>query len=242
MLLEICANSYASAKNAEDGGAQRIELCSELSLGGLTPNYGLLKKVKTDLSIDVFVLIRPRSGNFCYSNAEFEIMKHNVALCKELGCEGIVSGVLNEDQTIDVARTQELIDLAGNMEFTFHRAFDWTPDPFVAMEQLIGIGANRILTSGQETSAENGLEVLIKLKELAADKIKILPGGGMDLSNVGLFKEAGFHEIHASLTTLIPQIHHTRIPMNSSKHFSESFLAFSDPDKIKALVKFIQNG
>ena len=125
------------------------------------------------------------------------------------------------------------------MEFTFHRAFDWTPNPLEALKQLMELGAHRVLTSGQETNAEKGLILLKKLKELSDGKIKILSGGGVNESNVALFKEAGFDEIHASLTTLVPQKHCSRIPMNSNKHFTESFLVYSDPDKIKSLVKLI---
>jgi len=129
MILEICANSYQSAVNAEIAGAHRIELCSEISVGGTTPSYGLLKKVMYSLSIPVQVLIRPRSGDFHYSNAEFDIMKENILQCKELGCAGIVSGVLHADYTIDKKRTTELIELSKPLCFTFHRAFDVVANP-----------------------------------------------------------------------------------------------------------------
>ena len=162
MLLEICANSYESAINASIAGAHRIELCSELAIGGITPSYGLIKKVVADLKIPVHVLIRPRSGDFTYSKDEFEIMKHNILFCKELGCAGIVSGILQKDQTIDQARTKELIELAHPMSFTFHRGFDWTPDPIKAVLQLVVLGAQRVLTSGQEANAEKGILLLIK--------------------------------------------------------------------------------
>jgi copper homeostasis protein len=123
MILEICANSYQSAVNANIAGAHRIELCSEISVGGTTPSYGLLKKVMADIDIPVHVLIRPRSGNFTYSDIEFDIMKENIRICKDLGCAGIVSGVLHEDNSIDIKRTSELIELSKPMSFTFHRAF-----------------------------------------------------------------------------------------------------------------------
>ena len=126
MKLEICANSYQSASNAEKAGAHRIELCAELAVGGITPSYGLLKKVMHDLTIPVHVLIRPRSGDFTYSDAEFQIMKENILICKELGVTGIVSGVLKLDNTIDIERTKELVAVAKPMNFTFHRAFDWS--------------------------------------------------------------------------------------------------------------------
>ncbi len=124
MLLEICANSYQSAKNAQEAGADRIELCQELSVGGITPSYGLLKQVVESLDISVFVLIRPRGGDFVFSDIEYKIMKSNIQLCKDFGCQGIVSGVLNADKTIDFGRTKELVQLSRPLKFTFHRAFD----------------------------------------------------------------------------------------------------------------------
>ncbi len=140
MILEICANSYQSAINAEKAGANRIELCSELAVGGITPSYGLLKKVMADLTIPVHVLIRPRSGDFTFSDAEFDIMKENILLCKELGVSGIVSGVLHTNNTIDIERTKELVEHSKPMNFTFHRAFDWVLNPEEEIKKLEKIG------------------------------------------------------------------------------------------------------
>lgn len=240
MILEICANSYQSAKNAQQAGAHRIELCSELAIGGITPNYGLLKQVSENLSIKTFVLIRPRSGNFAYSNNEFEIMKSNIELCKKLGFSGIVSGVLNTDNTIDLKRTKALIKHSKPMQFTFHRAFDWTPNPEEALKELIALGVNRILTSGQSTSAEKGLETLKNLKQKVEGEITILPGGGVSERNVLLFKTEGFKEIHASLVTLEKINHEPNISMHSQKHFTETHLAISNPERIKQLLKNIE--
>jgi len=202
MLLEICASNYKSAINAQTAGAHRIELCTELAVGGLTPSYGLLKQVLKVLTIPVFVLIRPRSGNFTYSDTEFEIMKQDIQLCKELGCSGIVSGVLNKNNTIDVERTKQLIELSKPLPFTFHRAFDWTPNPLDALEQLIDLGAKRVLTSGQEPSAEKGIELLKQLNTKAKDRITILPGGGINIENSKMLKDIGFTELHASATSI----------------------------------------
>lgn len=235
MIVEICANSYASAYNAEKAGAHRIELCSELAVGGITPSFGLIKQVVENLKIPVFVLIRPRSGNFTYSKAEFDIMKKDIALSKELGCQGIVSGVLNIDNTIDLNRTKELIDCAKPLPFVFHRAFDWVPDVFVALHDLIDIGVKRVLTSGQEISAFEGLETLKKLKIEAQGAITVLPGGGISLENAIKFKQAGFNEIHCSLTTFQPSKYSSNIKMNSAKHFDETQLCISNFDKIKEL-------
>ncbi|ARV09482.1 copper homeostasis protein CutC [Winogradskyella sp. PC-19] len=207
MLLEVCANSYQSAKNAQDAGVHRIELCQELSVGGITPSYGLLKQVVENLDIQVFVLIRPRSGNFVYSDAEFEIMKKDIQLCKDLGCEGIVSGVLNLDKTIDIKRTKELVELSKPLAFTFHRAFDEVINPEEALEQLINLGVERVLTSGQKSSAEEGLGLIKELHEIANDRIIILSGGGISPKNTLKFKAAGLKEIHASVSKKIEQEH-----------------------------------
>jgi len=229
MLLEICANSYQSAKNAQEAGVHRIELCQELSVGGITPSYGLLKQVIDTLSISVFVLIRPRSGNFNYSEEELDIMKQDIQLCKNLGCDGIVSGVLNEDNTIDIGRTKELIELSKPLQFTFHRAFDCVKNPKESLKQLIDLGVERVLTSGQAASAENGLEVLNQLNIQAKARITILAGGGISAENAIKFKEAGFNEIHASASS--------KIDVDNSM-FSEP-LTYSNPEKIKAILDAI---
>ncbi len=237
MVVEICTNSIRSALNAEKAGTQRIELCSELAVGGITPSYGLLKQVMERISIPVFVLVRPRSGNFVYSDDEFEIIRKDIGICKELGCTGIVSGVLNANNSIDLKQTKELIELSKPLEFTFHRAFDLVENPMEALEQLIKIGASRILTSGQENSAEEGLNLLIKLKELAKDKLTILPGGGINPENVHLFKQNGFMEIHASVSSVYHEDDPFKIQLNSDKFFDETQLYESDYNAIINLVK-----
>lgn len=198
MKLEICTNSYQSAMNAEKAGADRIELCSELSVGGITPSYGLLKKISEEITIPINVLIRPRSGNFQYSKEEFSLMKENIKLCKELGFNGIVSGVLNIDNSIDIERTKKLIELSKPLSFTFHRAFDCVSNPKKSLEILIELKVDRILTSGCQEKAAQGIELLKELKQLAKDRIIILPGSGINKKNAVLFKEAGFKEIHTS--------------------------------------------
>lgn len=241
MKVEICANSFQSAVNAEQGGAHRIELCSELAVGGVTPSYGMICKTKETLSIPVFVLIRPRSGNFTYSKDEFDCMLKDILLCKELGCEGIVSGVLRKNGHIDLERTQLLVEAAGDLEFTFHRAFDWVINPLEAIHQLASIGVSRVLTSGLEKSAVEGLGGLLHLKAEAAGKIAILPGGGINPANAGLFKEAGFKEIHASLTEQELANDSPKVPMNSLKHFSETHLATTSLRKTELLIQLLNN-
>jgi len=243
MLLEICATSVESAVNAQKGGAQRIELCSELAVGGITPSYGLLQAVLKKVSLPVFVLIRPRSGNFVYSDEEFEIIKNDIRISKELGCAGIVSGVLKDDFSVDLIRTKELVELAKPLEFTFHRAFDLTPNPTDSLEELMEIGVNRILTSGQENSAEMGIDLLKKLKDLAKDGLIILPGGGISVENLHLFKENEFMEIHASASYVWKENPKPKIPMNSEKFFDETKLFVSDEEKIiKELIDVLVQG
>ena len=239
MNLEICCNSYQSAINAENAGAHRIELCTELAVGGITPSYGLIKQVVSALQIPVYVLIRPRSGNFNYSDDEFDIMIQDIQICQELGCQGIVSGILNADNTIDIERTQKLIVHSKPLSFTFHRAFDWVVNPFEALKRLKKLEVDRILTSGQNTSAEKGIERLKELKEKANNCLSIMPGGGINSENALLFKKAGFHEIHCSASTLNQVSEVPKVPMNCQKFFDERIIAYSDIDKIKTILNII---
>ncbi|MEO8772945.1 MAG: copper homeostasis protein CutC [Gelidibacter sp.] len=241
MYLEICASNYQSAINAQNAGAHRIELCSELAVGGITPSYGLIKHSLQNLTIPVFILIRPRSGNFTYSDAEFEIMKQDIIICKESGCKGIVSGVLNPDNTIDIVRTQELIELTKPMAFTFHRAFDWTPNPFEALKTLMALKADRILTSGQASTAEKGILILNQLKELADDALSILPGSGINQKNILIFKGAGFKEVHCS-SVLLPQVKASAaIPMNTPEFLNDGQEMASNKEIISAMLALIND-
>lgn len=200
MIYEICASSFESAKNAEIAGATRIELCSELGVGGITPSYGLTKKVMDELSIGNCVLIRPRSGNFTYTEEEFDVMLRDIRWCRELGCQGVVTGVLHHDNTIDEERTARLKEAAGTMEFIYHRAFDCTPDPIAAIHTLKRLGVHRILTSGGKKSAIEGLELLKELNRIAAGQPTIMPGGGINPQSIVQIKAAGFSEVHFSGT------------------------------------------
>lgn len=236
MLLEICANSYQSAINAEKAGANRVELCVELAVGGITPSYGFLKKTAKRLSIPIHVLIRPRSGDFTYSDDEFEIMKENIILCKKLGVSGIVSGILLIDNTIDFERTHELIELAKPMSFTFHRAFDWVKNPVKSITGLEEIGAEQILSSGQEITAEKGIHNLLKWQQIST-KITIIPGGGIHAKNINHFQENGFQEVHLSASSFQKTIEIPKISMQSPQHFDETKLAISDIEKIKNCIQ-----
>jgi copper homeostasis protein len=236
MLLEICAANIQSAINAETAGAHRIELCSELAVGGLTPSFGMIQEVLKKVSIPVFVLIRPRSGNFTYSEDEFEIMKADILNCKKMGCAGIVSGVLKVDNSIDVIRTKELVELSRPLPFTFHRAFDWVSNPTEAIETLIDISVHRVLTSGQSSTAEKGIEFLTQLHQQANNRIHILPGGGINEYNVKLFKDAGFEELHTSASALVKKTQKPSISMNSNKFFEENKVYESSVESIRAVL------
>ncbi len=198
MIIEVCAESYEYAVKAEEAGADRIELCKDLHLDGLTPDYGSAKRTIDTLNIPVFILIRPREGDFVYSNKEFELMKRDIAKFKEMGCKGIVSGVLNDDNSIDIKRTKELVELSRPLEFTFHRAFDIVKNPLHEIENLIELGIDRVLTSGQKNKALEGMELLEELKNISKNRIVIMPGSGISPMTIKKFKS--FSEIHGSFT------------------------------------------
>ena len=200
MIVEICANSFESALAAQNGGADRIELCTQLAVGGLTPSHHLIKKVMSELSIPVHVLIRPRKGNFCYSKEELNIMKNDIEFCKNIGCSGVVSGVLESDLTIDLIATKQLIEAANGLDFTFHRAFDCVKDPLVSLENLIDLKIKRVLSSGLKPSAIEGISLLSEMNKIANQQIEIMPGSGINLDNVLQFKNKGFTSIHLSAT------------------------------------------
>ncbi|NMC39829.1 MAG: copper homeostasis protein CutC [Bacteroidales bacterium] len=198
-ILEICVDSVESALNAEKGGAHRIELCSALPEGGITPSQGLIKSVKRNTGIPVHVLIRPRSGDFCYDDHELDIMRSDIEFCGEAGIDGIVTGILSPDGSVDTARCSILRESAGSMSFTFHRAFDLCDDPVKGLSGIIETGADRILTSGQAPSAHEGIELIKKLIVKAADRIVIMPGGKINETNIAaIARETGAREFHMS--------------------------------------------
>ena len=204
MIIEVCAESYKHAVKAEKAGADRIELCKDLHLDGLTPDYQTAKNTIKKLNIPVFVLIRPRKGDFVYSNEEFELMKQDIIKFKEVGCKGIVSGILNDDKKVDIERTKELVKLSRPMEFTFHRAFDVVNNPLNEIENLINMGVDRLLTSGQKDKAIEGLDLLEKLKNISNNRIIIMPGSGISKNNLKNFDL--FDEIHGSFKNEINSI------------------------------------
>jgi copper homeostasis protein len=204
MTLEICAGSIDSAIAAAQGGAQRIELCSALADGGITPSAGLIRRAMAIGGIDVNVLIRPREGDFLYTAEEVEVMEHDVRLCASYGCNGVVIGALTPQGDVDVDACRRLVAAAGSMEVTFHRAFDLCRDPFDALETIISLGCTRILTSGQAPSALEGAEMLSRLVEKAAGRIIILAGGGVSPDNAGsIVRRCRVTELHASARTTV---------------------------------------
>lgn len=203
--LEICAASLPSALAAQAGGAHRIELCQNLEQGGTTPSYGLIKAVRARLHIPVFVLIRPRPGGFVYSADELAIMRADIETCRALGCAGVVLGALDAAGRVDQAACRSLIAAAGPLEVTFHRAFDACPDQPKALEAVIALGCQRVLTSGGQPTAEAGQAQLAALVAQAAGRVRIMPGAGITAANVqALAARTGAPEFHASAKRLLP--------------------------------------
>ncbi|CAM4344986.1 copper homeostasis protein [Pedobacter westerhofensis] len=197
--MEVCANSVTSAIEAQLGGAKRVELCASLTEGGTTPSYSEIVMAKKMLDIEVYPIIRPRGGDFLYSALEFELMKEDVRLCKSLNCEGISTGILTTEGKVDKVRCAELFELASPMKVTFHRAFDMTDNLEEALEDLISLGAVRVLTSGGKSSALVGSAVLEKLIQQAAGRISIMPGAGVNTGNIAdIISLTGAKEFHAS--------------------------------------------
>ena len=197
--IEICANSVASCLEAQKGGAYRVELCAGIPEGGTTPSYGEIAVARQLLNIKLNIIIRPRGGDFLYSDLEHKAMLHDIEMAKKLGVDGVVIGCLNADGTIDMARNKELIDAAKGMNVTFHRAFDMCKDPFESLEQIISLGCERVLTSGQQPTAIEGVSLLKQLVAKANNRIIIMPGSGVNEDNIAtLAKETKATEFHFS--------------------------------------------
>jgi len=205
ILLEICADSVESALAAELGGAHRIELCGSLLEGGVTPSSGLISAVRSKIGIELYVMVRPRGGDFCYGPEEFETMERDVLTAKQLGAQGIVFGILRDDGSVDIRRTRHLVEIARPLKATFHRAFDMSRDLEKSLEDLIMAGADRILTSGGEQKVEDGMSALARLVVNAKERIAVMAGGGITESNVHRILEGtGVREIHASVKVHVP--------------------------------------
>lgn len=244
-LIEACVTSVQSAIHAQAGGARRVELVDNLIEGGTTPSHGTIKLARKELSIDLYVMIRPRGGDFCYSELEFEIMKEDVIAAKELGSDGIVAGILLPDGNIDMGRMMILRDLAGSMGFTCHRAFDMTVDKFRALEELIFLGIDRILTSGGKNKAPDGKEMIRQLIDAAIGRIKIMPGSGINEETiVDVRDHTGATEFHVTGRSLFPgkmKFRNPEISMGDNKQVPEYDQWITDPERIKRMVELAKS-
>jgi copper homeostasis protein len=237
--LEVCAGSLTSALNAQSGGAHRVELCDNLADGGTTPSYASITLAKKYLQIPVFVLVRPRTGDFLYSDIEFETLKEDILICKEKGVEGIVIGILNADGKVDIKRTASLVEFARPMQVTFHRAFDMVVDPFEALEDIIRLGIERILTSGQQANSLEGAGLIAELVKKANNRIIIMPGGGITENNVvELIRKTGASEVHASLKAKVKsgmRFQNKTASMGSAGMDEYSWME-TDPERVKRFI------
>lgn len=211
MIVEICVQSKSSALMAQQFGADRIELCSALELGGLTPSSGLIQSVISEIQLPVHVLIRPRLGDFCYDKEEINAMRLDVIHALKLGAQGVVIGALTQDFDLDIPVLQTLIQAAKDQNsrahITAHRAFDWTREPMQSLTQLQEMGVDTLLSSGQAARAEDGLVLLKKMHQSSHESFTIMPGAGINATNRALFEQAGFKAIHASASRLIQDKH-----------------------------------
>jgi copper homeostasis protein len=243
MQVEICVDSVESAIAAERGGAQRVELCSDLLEGGVTPSAGLVSIVRQQIDIGVFVMIRPRGGDFCYTDLEFGIMQQDIRQARDLGADGIILGVLDRQARVDVARTRKLVELAGPLPVTFHRAIDMTPDPRAALEDVVATGAARVLTSGGAPKVTKGLAVVARMVETAGDQLAVMAGGGITPETIaGVAEATGATEFHASLRTARPspvEFHRQDVQMGEIR--DREYLRFVvDEKNVRALVSAAQ--
>lgn len=244
MQVEVCAFSIESCLNAQQAGATRIELCGGLYEGGTTPSYGLIKRARAATTLQLYVMIRPRGGDFCYDDEEFLVMKQDIELAKELGADGVVFGLLLPTGEVDEVRTAELVALAKPLQVTFHRAFDVAKDPFEALEAVIRTGAVRILTSGQENSALDGAELLTQLAKKAAGRIDLMAGSGVNVMNAVQLAQTGVQALHltgkaARKGQMIYQ--KEGVSMASVLPTDEYEIIYSDALKIRSVVEAVND-
>lgn len=229
-LFEVCANGVESCMAAQEGGADRVELCAGIPEGGTTPSYGEIKIARRMLNTTrLHVIIRPRGGDFLYTPLEVERMEEDIRMCRQLGVDGVVIGCLKADGSIDIENNQRLKDAAGDMSVTFHRAFDRCTNPMLALEQLCELGIDRILTSGQQPTAEQGIDLLRTLNKAAAGRIKILAGCGVNENNISkIHEETGVNEFHFS----------ARIPVKSHMQYANPNVYMGDKDADESTLMY----
>lgn len=244
ILVEVCVDSVESAIAAQQGGADRVELCDNLLEGGTTPSTGMIALARQQIDIDLNVIIRPRGGDFYYSDIEFEVMKYDIEQAKRLGANGVVIGLLNVDGSVDTTRTGALVELARPMSVTFHRAFDMCCDPNTALETLVELGLDRVLTSGQENSVLEGLDLITRLVRQAGSRIIIMPGGGITARNIKKIEaQSGVKEIHVvGVVNLESQMtfRNPRCFMGGELRPPEFARMVTDPNRVRDFVQAVQ--
>jgi copper homeostasis protein len=244
ITLEICASSVASCIAAQQGGAQRIELCDNLLEGGTTPSYATIALAREKVDIDIYPIIRPRGGDFLYDDLEFAIMQKDIAMCKQLGCNGVVIGLLTADGQVDIERTTILVEQAWPMGVTFHRAFDMTADPLQALEDVISTGCERILTSGQRNTAPEGTELLKTLVNLAEGRIIIMVGSGVRANNITmLVQETGATEFHTTARSYVESkmvYRNPHVSMGGIPGVPEYGISLTQADDVKLILELAQ--
>jgi len=242
-VLEICVESVDHAVAAERGGADRIELCSDLPSGGITPSAGLMRTARRQVEIPVHVLIRPRPGDFFYSGSEYEIMRDDILAAKELGMDGVVLGLLQRNTLVDVERTRALVELARPLPVTFHRAFDVCENSEVALEEVIQTGASRILTSGGEARATDALLALARLVQAAQDRIVLMPCGGINFENiVEVVRTTLAREVHTSAGTSSPDVAGNGKNTSTSSDTTSSIPPVASfENKVATLIRLLSN-
>jgi copper homeostasis protein len=238
--IEVCAFSLESCLAAEKGGANRIELCGSMYEGGTTPSAGLIQLAKQKVSIEIHVMIRPRGGDFCYSDDEISVMQADIRIAKELGCEGIVLGILQPNGQVNITQTKALVALAKPMQVTFHRAIDMTPDYSKALEDIIESGCDRILTSGQKNTAMQGIEAIENLVKQANGRIEIMAGSGVNADNAQTLLHTGVNALHLTgkASRDSEMIYRKAgIAMGGLSEVPEYEIVYSDSEKIRTVVE-----
>jgi len=236
--IEVCVDSVESALAAEAGGAVRVELCANLLEGGTTPSAGMIELARANLDLGLQVIIRPRGGDFCYSPIEFEMMKRDIETAKKLGADGVVIGILQPDGSVDLERCAALIALARPLNVTFHRAFDMTCDPYIALEALISLQVDRILTSGQAFSVLEGLDLIAELVQIAGDRVIIMPGGGAERNLTKVVQHTGVKEVHLIAPRRLDspmQYRNPRVFMGGELRPPEYTRLVTDPGRLQAM-------
>lgn len=244
-IIEVCANSAASCVTAEQGGAARVELCAGIPEGGTTPSYGEMVTARRAIGIQMNVIIRPRGGDFLYTPAEMQAMLLDIEAAKAAGADGVVFGCLRADGTIDIERNRQLKEAAGNLSTTFHRAFDVCRDPFTALEEIIALGFDRILTSGQEASAPQGAALLAELVRRADGRIIIMPGCGVNEHNVAeLARATGAQEFHMSARHRVESgmvYRNERVSMGGTVTVEEFARDLTDPQRVAQSIEALRH-